>query len=198
MYKVFFNENSITFSSEATFARGIENVPSHILAGNYQVLIRRLTEKEKLHINVFCEKLGEDWERFKSAFTLIEAAGGYVVNEVNEVLCILRLGKWDLPKGKLEENEAIAECAMREVEEECGIENLKITSPVFHTYHTYALKGQAILKRTHWFQMKTHEQELTPQLEEDITEVIWADADQLKTIQDNTYPNIKLVIEHFK
>lgn len=198
MYKVFFNENSITFSSEATFEKGIENIPTTILRGNYKLLIDRVLGKKKQHIVVVSDKLAKDWEDFKSLFTLIEAAGGFVLNEKQETLCIHRLGKWDLPKGKLEENERIDECAIREVEEECGIENLKITSPVFHTYHTYTLKGEFILKRTHWFKMVTKSQELTAQTEEDITEVIWANTERLDEIQKNTYPNIKLVLEKFK
>ena len=197
MYKVFFNENSITFSSEASFEKDVENVPAAILSGNFKLLIDRLLEKEQLHIVVVSEKLAQDWEDFKSLFTLIEAAGGYVQNEKQELLCIHRLGKWDLPKGKLEDNERIDECAIREVEEECGIQNLKITSSVFHTYHTYVLKGESILKRTHWFKMATESQELTPQTEEDITEVIWGDSNDLMEVQKNTYPNIKLVLEHF-
>ena len=198
MYKVFFNDNSITFSSEATFEKSVENIPSTVLSGNYKLLIDRVLEKEKQHIVVISDRLAQDWESFKSFFTLIEAAGGFVQNENHELLCIHSLGKWDLPKGKLEKNEQIDECAIREVEEECGIENLKITSPVFHTYHTYRLKGTHILKRTHWFKMSTKTQELTPQTEEDITDVIWADESKRAKISANTYPNIKLVMEHFE
>ena len=198
MYKVFFNENPITFSSEASIEKGIENVPATILGGNYKLLVDRLLGEENLHINVVSDKLAKSWEDFKNHFTLIEAAGGFVLNEKKETLCIHRLGKWDLPKGKLEKNERIEECAIREVEEECGIQNLKITSPVFHTYHTYSLKGESILKRTHWYKMMTSTQGLTPQTEEDITEVIWADSEKVKAIHNNTYPNIKLVLENFK
>ncbi len=198
MYKVFFNTNSITFSSQATFEKGVENIPSTVLSGNYKLLIDRVLEKRKLQILVVSDKLAKDWEDFKRLFILIEAAGGFVLNENKELLCIHRLGKWDLPKGKLEEYEQIDECAIREVEEECGIQNLKITSPVFHTYHTYVLRGKSILKRTHWFKMTTKTQELTPQTEEDITEVIWADEKQLMDVLDNTYPNIKLVLEKFQ
>ncbi|MFM8758223.1 MAG: NUDIX domain-containing protein, partial [Methylophilaceae bacterium] len=46
--------------------------------------------------------------------TLI-AAGGLVENELGQVLMIFRRGKWDLPKGKLDPNESIDECALREV-----------------------------------------------------------------------------------
>jgi hypothetical protein len=45
--------------------------------------------------------------------------------------------------------------------------------------------------------MKTHDQKLIPQTEEDITEVIWVDPKKIQSIQDNTYSNIKLVLQHF-
>jgi 8-oxo-dGTP pyrophosphatase MutT (NUDIX family) len=38
-------------------------------------------------------------------YSLVEAAGGVVVNQQKEVLWMFRLGKWDLPKGKLEKGE---------------------------------------------------------------------------------------------
>ena len=37
----------------------------------------------------------------------IIAAGGLVFNDNNELLMIFRRGKWDLPKGKLDEYETI-------------------------------------------------------------------------------------------
>jgi 8-oxo-dGTP pyrophosphatase MutT (NUDIX family) len=52
---------------------------------------------------------------------IIKAGGGIVVNEQNEVLLIYRRGKWDLPKGKLDDGETIEECALREVKEETGL-----------------------------------------------------------------------------
>src|SRR5436190_23606499 len=45
----------------------------------------------------------------------VEAAGGLVYNENGDVLMIFRKGKWDLPKGKLDDGEDIASCAVREV-----------------------------------------------------------------------------------
>jgi hypothetical protein len=56
-----------------------------------------------------------------SRLKIIKAAGGLVKNGKGEYLFIHRLGKWDLPKGKIEENEKMSEGAVREVEEECGI-----------------------------------------------------------------------------
>jgi len=44
------------------------------------------------------------------------AAGGLVTNEIDEILVINRLDKWDLPKGKVEPEEPIKLAAVREVE----------------------------------------------------------------------------------
>ena len=78
---------------------------------------------------------------------------------------IFRNSKWDLPKGKLEVGENIQECAIREVEEECGISNLEIVSELSSTYHTYEMNGKAILKRTYWFKMNTnYDNKLLPQI----------------------------------
>src|SRR5437868_11884755 len=66
------------------------------------------------------------WKIFLSYYTLVEAAGGLVQNNREEFLLIKRLGKWDLPKGKLDYDESPEEAAIREVEEECGIDQLSI------------------------------------------------------------------------
>ena len=56
-------------------------------------------------------------QKIISLYSLIEASGGVVLNEENKLLWIYRLGKWDLPKGKLEKNESFKVAAIREVEE---------------------------------------------------------------------------------
>lgn len=105
------------------------------------------------------------------------AAGGVVLDSSKgTILLIKRNGVWDLPKGKLEEGESIPECAVREVEEETGLNGLTISSPLCETYHTYEERGRLIGKTTHWFLMggnKLTEQKLTPQIEEGITELSW-------------------------
>ena len=70
------------------------------------------------------EKLRKD---FKGLFTIIEAGGGLVTNEFNEILFIFRRGHWDLPKGKLEKYETKKDAALREVEEEIGIPSDQIS-----------------------------------------------------------------------
>ena len=45
------------------------------------------------------------WNDFKSLYKIIEAAGGLVKNDKNELLLIYRLHHWDLPKGKVDDGE---------------------------------------------------------------------------------------------
>jgi 8-oxo-dGTP pyrophosphatase MutT (NUDIX family) len=104
---------------------------------------------------------------------------------------IFRNDKWDLPKGKLEVGENVNECAIREVEEECGVDNLVIVKTLKNTYHTYEMNGVAILKRTYWFKMKTNfTADLIPQLEEGITKVEWVSKEGISTRLENSYGNI--------
>ena len=67
---------------------------------------------------------------FFKHFTLVQAAGGLVENDEGKVLIIFRRGKWDLPKGKMDEGETPALCAIREVEEETGLRNITLLSPI--------------------------------------------------------------------
>jgi 8-oxo-dGTP pyrophosphatase MutT (NUDIX family) len=58
---------------------------------------------------------------------MILAAGGLVVRQADsgllEVAVVHRPGRedWSFPKGKVERNETLTECALREVEEETGL-----------------------------------------------------------------------------
>jgi len=91
----------------------------------------------------------------------------------------------------LEVGENINECAIREVEEECGVDNLVIVKPLKDTYHTYEMNGVAILKRTYWFKMKTNfTADLIPQLEEGITKVEWVSKEGISTRLENSYGNV--------
>ncbi|MBN2519477.1 MAG: NUDIX domain-containing protein [Bacteroidales bacterium] len=139
--------------------------------------------------------ISDDIEKLKhnfySFFEVVDAAGGVVTNDKGQVLIIKRFGKWDLPKGKVKDNEEIPDTALREISEECGITSLKIIKQLQPTYHTYYLNNQQILKQTYWFQIEYIGNEtFRPQLEEDITEVKWFDSKDLPLILDNTYNSI--------
>ncbi|UKJ09048.1 NUDIX hydrolase [Solitalea lacus] len=132
-------------------------------------------------------------------FECIEAAGGLVKNVNEEYLFIYRLGKWDLPKGKLETGESVVECAVREVEEECGITVNSVSHELPSTYHVYELKNKLILKRTYWFAMDYKGNgKLIPQIEESIEAVKWLPKEEFNVVLNNTYPAIKGLLEDIK
>lgn len=136
------------------------------------------------------------YEVLKKQFKLIKAAGGIVFNELGQLLLIKRLGLWDLPKGKIEKGENQRMAALREVHEECGLHFLGLLDKVDNTYHVYFLKGRWILKKTAWYKMIAWGNiEVTPQLEEDITEVRWVDKAFLKQPDFETYDSIRSLIQ---
>ncbi|MGG9963776.1 NUDIX hydrolase [Ferruginibacter sp. SUN106] len=156
-------------------------------------------KKEEFHAGVLWNKDLEQLKKvFFKNFTLIEAAGGIVQNTKKELLFIYRLDKWDLPKGKIEKGEKPDEAALREVEEETGVTNLKLKKKIGETYHTYAAYGKHFLKITHWYYMTCPSaQKLVPQTEEDITALKWVPTREIKEPIANTYPSIKDILKFF-
>ena len=158
MYKIFINEKPFIITqkdvSEIRYAKckrvndGAVNISEHIkecegMSSNGIVL---LCLNEEVGFKDFC-----------AHFVAIEAAGGVVFNQKSQVLLIKRMGKWDLPKGKIDAGENNEEAAMREVREECGIGKLAIEQELSETYHTYKMHNHRFLKITHWFLMHTSE-----------------------------------------
>jgi 8-oxo-dGTP pyrophosphatase MutT (NUDIX family) len=151
---------------------------------------------EKVHAGVFYHP---DLEKLKKAFykkfTVIQAAGGVVRNEKKEILIIFRRGKWDLPKGKLDENEKPEDGALREVKEETGLQNVQLISPLAVTYHTYHEGTRFILKESHWYTMKAGgNQQLIPQTNEDILELKWVKPNKLQQHIKDSYPSVADVL----
>lgn len=154
-------------------------------------------QQEKIHAGVFVHSdLGELKKTFLKKFTLIQAGGGLVRNPKDEYLLIHRRGKWDLPKGKLDEGETLEECAIREVEEETGIMNIELGSPLLVTWHTYHQGTHHMLKESHWFHMSIKDQqELVPQTEEDITEAKWVSAARVGEYVPTAFPSVADVLK---
>lgn len=135
----------------------------------------------------------------KKQVMCIEAAGGAVFNNLGELLLIKRLGKWDLPKGKIDAGETIEMAAIREVEEECGITHLQILKPLTTTYHTYKMHNHRFLKITYWFFMSTQfTGKLVPQTEEQITDVVWMNLNQINTSELDTYQSMRALLNQIK
>ena len=150
-----------------------------------------LTARKNILYYVLCSDPKAFLKTVAKSVTLIEAAGGLVKNENGEYLFIYRNNKWDLPKGKIEKEEKIKVAAVREVEEECGIKVGNLDEKICKTYHVYVMKGEVVLKKTHWFRMRGKAQEkLKPQKEEGITDVRWFKKDHIGPIIANTFPSI--------
>lgn len=155
--------------------------------------------KPEFHAGVVWDKdLGKLKKAFFKHFTAIEAAGGIVQNEKKQLLFIYRLGKWDLPKGKMEKGEKADECALREVEEETGVSKLNLKNRVGETYHTYNAFGKHFIKTTYWYFITcSSKQVLNPQTEEDITEIKWINTKDIQEPMSNTYASIKDILTTF-
>ena len=131
----------------------------------------------------------------------IIAAGGLVLNEHGDLLMIFRRGRWDLPKGKLDDGEQIEDCAVREVKEETGLRKLNVKRFLGITYHKYfdTHINEEVTKQTHWFEMRAkRRQELIPAGEEDIQEIEWVQQKKIPEKLQNSYANIAEIIEKMK
>jgi 8-oxo-dGTP pyrophosphatase MutT (NUDIX family) len=192
MYKVFVNDCPIILTDDKKEAINFNLVNFESI--QVDEIVSQIFQNKLKGISLFCENLEGCWRQFQSNFKSQKAAGGKVINANNEVLFIYRFNKWDLPKGKLEKGESISACAVREVEEECGITNLQIVKPLETTYHIYKEKGKIILKTTYWFLMySNYDGELTPQLDEGIEQVVFKNENASVEALKNTYENIKLL-----
>ena len=200
MYKVFIKNKPLFF---------IENDEDiSTLDSQFVYSCDSVTQKKKildLHSssgsNIYVKGASFDaiWELFFGTFKTVQAAGGVVINNKDQVLFIFRNGFWDLPKGKVEDAEVIEIAAVREVEEECGISKPTLISKLLITHHTYDTYGENCMKPTHWYLMQYDgDEELLPQVEEGITNVRWVSQEEISSKMLNTYGSIIDVIEVFK
>ncbi|PWN63885.1 NUDIX hydrolase [Chryseobacterium viscerum] len=197
MYKVFINEKKLLISKhpeELEKKLGYENYTT------LEIALDLLENTSVQELNVYGENLDEIWQEFQKLFRIIEAAGGLVNNPEGKILFIKRLGKWDLPKGKMEKGESREESAVREIEEETGLKDVELLKFINTTYHIYIERnGEKILKCTHWFEMNFDgEDTSTPQIEEGITEVAWKTTSQIENeVFPSTFKNIQLIVQEF-
>ena len=144
------------------------------------------------------ENIEQLFKKYIADKIIIEAAGGMIFNQENKLLLIFRKGMWDMPKGKLDEGESIEECALREVTEETGLYSLKIEYKLQITYHTYYIGDQLILKPYHWFKMTfSGDEKLTPQSEEDITEIKWVTEEEAIQLLPTMYASVEEMIKSY-
>lgn len=199
MYKVFIKDAAVFLTDR----KNISALPPTDLTIKYegtddlQKKIDNLFAQEKPgSLTIVHDDTDALFAAFSALFKPVTAAGGRVRNLDGHTLFIFRYGRWDLPKGKAEKGESMETCAMREVQEECGVHALSINKQLIRTLHAYELKGTRWLKTSHWFDMTCSDKKhnLQPQLEEGITEVSWLDEAAVKKAMLNTYPTIVDVI----
>ncbi|MFY1047114.1 NUDIX hydrolase [Chryseobacterium sp. GP-SGM7] len=197
MYKVFVNEKKLLISKKP---ENLEKALNYESFTTLEIALDLLQNTSTSELNVYGEQIEIIWEEFKKLFRIIEAAGGIVVRPNGDTLFIKRLGKWDLPKGKMEKGESREESAVREIEEETNLQNVELRDFINTTYHIYIERnGDRVLKHTHWFEMLFDGEDTSkPQVEEGITEVAWKNITQIENeVFPSTFQNIKLIIKEF-
>lgn len=199
MYKVFFKGSTIQIGSEMNKSLN-NNIAQTFNSGCYDVVDQIISQIELAgspsDFYILNQDNDTEWNHFRSQFVEIPAAGGLVENSKGALLFIKRLGVWDLPKGKIEKNETPKLAAIREVEEECGLTELKVVRPLDSTFHIYrspylAFPNNLVLKETKWFFMSySGDATPVPQTEEDIEEVAWFAPAELDQVYSNTYSSL--------
>lgn len=162
--------------------------------------IIQLTIAEKLHLKTLTFQVNdfkETKQTIKKEFKIIEAGGG-LVKKGDRFLMMYRLGKWDLPKGKMDAGENFKETALREVAEECNI-TVSLIDKLCTTWHFYFTgSGVPVLKQTKWFLMACEDDsQMKPQTEEGIEQIQWMNTEEVQEALKNTYPAIAFVFEKY-
>lgn len=192
MYHLFYRDKDIIFVDNN---RGnIEN--NIIFAPNLTIEAVLLLLGYYNSVSISSDDPEAAFATFTARFKRIEAAGGTVVSDDDELLMIKRNGHWDLPKGKREQGEEIAACAMREVQEECGVGALECGTLRCVTHHIYKLNGEWVIKPTYWYNMRSRgiKTRLTPQIEEGIELVEWVKKEEVPVRIKDSYSTIKYVL----
>ena len=202
MHKIYFEQRCIVICTPGDPALSDPNVISfHTSApGGIRNLAVMFRESPALHIiYIPVEDTEEAYRELCSAFREVNAAGGLVSNRRGDYLLISRNGLWDLPKGHQEEGEDIAVTAVREVQEETGVDELEVRGLICVTDHCYLRGGVWHLKHTWWYDMLyTPPVDLAPQREEDICKAAWVARSSLPPYLTNTYPSIAEVFREAK
>lgn len=193
MYTVYVGDKPIILTTKVEKET---NFKSFLLKSvNIGKVIKTLNNTDLKAVHLIHSDANKLLKHFLKLLPNVLAGGGKVYNKREEILFIYRNNKWDLPKGKAERKESIEETAIREVEEETGVEGLKITKPLDTTYHIFKRNGRHKIKVTYWFEMKTEfDGKLYPQENEGITKVKWLDHKASQKALENSYANIKLLI----
>lgn len=192
--KIYFNNACLTLTEGIIQPSGNQLIvkTSEVSDDFWQQSLKEFIQQNAKQDLIFiCKNVDSFFEKLKTQFIYIEAAGG-LITQNNKYLFIYRLDKWDLPKGKIDKGENPPQAAIRECEEECAITGLTIIKELPSSYHIYPYKGQYALKITYWYLMhSTYNGKLIPQTEENIEKVEWLNLNAINSsVKQNTYPSV--------
>ena len=128
--------------------------------------------------------------------TLETSAGGvvYRVDQGEPLFLLIRdsYRNWGFPKGHLEPREAPENAALREVQEETGLETVTLDGQIETIEWYFRFRGKLVHKVCHFFLMQTSSDRTEPQRAEGITACKWARFDDaLKLV---SYENAREVL----
>lgn len=202
MISIYFDERVLHLTDDinGTLGEKFDTIHQFSTPGDLRLFLEKFTEDTSLETGyLYGEDMNAIFKHTKSYFKFIEAAGGIIHNHDGNFLFIYRLGKWDLPKGKLDKGELPLDAAIREVQEEVDLAGMQIKRKLPSTFHTYLLKGKTVLKETHWYEMQYLGDSLgKPQTSENIERLEWRNRENIEDILQNTYPSIIPIIEHVR
>ena len=192
MYKVFVNDIPIILSTQKEIGEKYTSFPLKTV--RFKKVVKRILKGKLMYVNLYHPDETKLLKYLFKKMRVVTAGGGMVINPKKEILFIYRNNRWDLPKGKIEKNEDVRTCAIREVEEETGVRDLEITRFITRTYHVFKRKGKLRLKETYWYEMYTeYNGELVPELSEGIKKAKWKDFEKSQKALKKSYANIKML-----
>ena len=197
MHKIYFEKRCIIICSPGDEALADPNSVEFHMGERVDVgaLVRMFEVQDTLsRIYIPSTDIEQSYRRICAEFKEVNAAGGLVSNRRGDFLLIRRGDLWDLPKGHQEAGEDIKVTAIREVQEETGVDKLELRDLICITDHCYLRDGVWHLKHTWWYDMLyTDPVNLTPQREEDITKAVWVAKSSLPPYLTETFPSIQEV-----
>ena len=198
MYKIFQENKALVFPKIDGNTLNFDATPQESDRYDADLLCNFLPEwiNDRDPGDTFIHEVGENAVALalKETFRMAPAAGGIVVKD-GKFVSIVRKGIPDLPKGHIEKGETPEVAALREVEEETGIGNLKIVKELPSTWHCYFEHEAWSLKRTFWYIMSTTETiQPKPQTEEGITEIKLIGNEDIEDFLKNTFRNISEIL----
>ncbi len=200
-YNIFTKYHSVLITNQPLKTLNVEGKQiiecnkNNFLQIPFSQLLKEEKNKKFIIVHVVDLDISKVFLQAIKPYIFVQAAGGLVRNQDNELLFIYRNGKWDLPKGHKEKDEELPQTAVREVMEECGLKNLEIVDNLGITYHIYYMNGRQEIKETHWYNMVTKDYELIAQKEEGIEKAVWIGKDNVDEVVKGCFLNLRSMLE---